>query len=96
LWYANFRYQSIAVSILPLQITKPVSSGKCGKIITYEFEWAFRYQFFAGGAPFNWISHKFFFLAKDAETIFFDLKSKFPLILKIKYQWFNGNGRPLE
>jgi hypothetical protein len=23
------------------------------------FEWAFRYQFFAAGAPLNWISHIF-------------------------------------
>jgi hypothetical protein len=31
-----------------------------------------------------------------AETGFCDLKSKFPLILKIKYQRFNVNGRPLD
>jgi hypothetical protein len=32
-------------------------------------------------------------LALAAETGFCNLKSKFPLILKIKYQRFNGNGR---
>jgi hypothetical protein len=42
---------------LPLQMTEPVSSGKCGKIITYGFEWAFCYHFFAAGAPLNWIGH---------------------------------------
>jgi hypothetical protein len=90
----NFRYQSIVGSLLPLQITKPVSSVKCGKIITYGFEWAFRYQLFAACAPLNWISH--IFLLKPLKLFFCDLKSKFPLILKIKYQRFNGNERPLD
>jgi hypothetical protein len=36
-----------------------VSSGKCGKIISYGFEWAFRYQLFAADAPLNWMSHIF-------------------------------------
>jgi hypothetical protein len=79
---------------LPLQITKPVSSGKCGKIIPYGFKWAFRYQFFAAGAPLNCISYIFWL--KPLKQVFGDLKSKFPLILKIKYQQFNGNGRPLD
>jgi hypothetical protein len=42
-------------SLLPLQITEPVSSGKCWKIITYGFVWAFCYQFYAAGTPLNWI-----------------------------------------
>jgi hypothetical protein len=79
---------------LLLQIKEPVSSRKCGKIIGYKSEWAFRYQFFAAGAPLNWISH--IFLLKQLKPVLCDLKSKFPLILKIKYQRFNGNGRPLD
>jgi hypothetical protein len=67
---------------LPLQITKPVSSRKWRKIITYVFEWAFHYQFFAEG--------------ELLKPVFCDLKSKFPLILKIKYRRFNGNGRSLD
>jgi hypothetical protein len=35
-------------------------------------------------------------LALAAETVFGDLKSKFPLILKRRYQQFNGNRRPLN
>jgi hypothetical protein len=68
--------------------------GKAGKIISYKSEWAFRYQFFAAGAPLNWISHIFW--PKTLKQVFCDLKSKFPLILKIKYQQFNENGRPLD
>jgi hypothetical protein len=79
---------------LPLQITEPVSSKKCGKIISYNSEWAFGYQLFAAGAPLNWISHIFWL--KPLKPVFCDLKSKFPLNLKIKYQRFNGNGRPLD
>ncbi len=60
-----------------LKITEPVSSGKCGKIITYGFEWAFRYQFFAAGAPLNWISQIFWL--KPLKPVFNDLKSKFSL-----------------
>jgi hypothetical protein len=51
-------------------------------MITYGFEWAFRYQFFAVGTPLNWISHIFWL--KPLKPFFCDLKSKFPLILKIK------------
>jgi hypothetical protein len=58
------------------------------------FEWAFCNQCFAAGTPLNWISHKFWL--KPLKQIFLHLKSKFPLILKIKYQQFNGNGRPLD
>ncbi len=93
-WSANFHYRSIAVSLLPLQITDLVSSSKCGKIISYKSEWAFCYQFFAAGAPLNWISHIFWL--KLLKPFFCDLKSKFPIILKIKYQRFNENGRPLN
>jgi hypothetical protein len=74
-------------SLLPLQITEPDSSGKCGKIISYKSEWAFRYHFFAAGAPLNWISHIFYL--KLLKPFFCNLKSKFTLILKIKYQRFN-------
>jgi hypothetical protein len=35
-------------------------------------------------------------LASAAETDFCNLMSKFPLNLKIKYQWFNVNERPLD
>jgi hypothetical protein len=84
----------MAGSLLPLQVTKSVSSGKCGKIISCGFEWAFRYQFFAAGAPLICISHIFWL--KPLKPFFCDLKSKFPLILTIKYQQFNGNGRPLD
>jgi hypothetical protein len=48
-----------AASLLPLKVTKSVSSGNCGKIISYGFEWAFRYQFFAADGSLNWISHIF-------------------------------------
>jgi hypothetical protein len=37
--YADFRYQPTAGSLLLLQITEPISSGKCGKIISHECEW---------------------------------------------------------
>jgi hypothetical protein len=57
-------------------------------------EKAFCYQFFAASAQLNWISHIFWL--KPLKPVFCDLKSKFALILKIKYQWFNGNGRPLD
>jgi hypothetical protein len=71
-----------------LQITEPVSSGKCKEVISYKSEWAFHYQFFAAAAPLNWISHIFWL--KPLKPFFCKLKSKSPLILKIKYQWFNG------
>jgi hypothetical protein len=79
---------------LPLKITEPVSSVKCWKIISYKSEWAFRYQFFAAGAPLNWISHMFWL--KLLKPVFGDLKSKLTLILKLKYQRFNGNEIPLD
>jgi hypothetical protein len=53
----NFRYQPIAESLLPLKLTEPVSSGKCGKINSYKSEWAFRYQYFAAEALWMRISH---------------------------------------
>jgi hypothetical protein len=69
-------------SLLALKITEPVSSGKCGKIITYGFEWAFRHQFFTAGAPLNWLSHIFWL--KSVNPVFGELKSKFSLNLKNK------------
>jgi hypothetical protein len=53
---------------LPLQITKTVSCGKSGKFISHEYEWAFRHQFFAAGAPNILISHIFWL--KPQETGF--------------------------
>jgi hypothetical protein len=35
-------------------------------------------------------------LAEAVETPFYDLKSKFPLDLRIKYQRFSANERPLD
>jgi hypothetical protein len=54
----------------------------------------FCYQFFSAGASLNWISNIFWL--KPLKLVFCDLKSKFPLILKIKYQLFNGNGKSLD
>jgi hypothetical protein len=64
------------------------------EIITFGFEWAFRYQFFSAGAPLNWISHIFWL--QPLKLVFCNLMSKFSLNLKIKYQWFNAKGRPLD
>jgi hypothetical protein len=50
------------------------------------------YQLFVAGAPLKWISHIFWL--KPLDPVFGNLKSKFPLLLKIKYQRFNGNERP--
>jgi hypothetical protein len=47
--YASFRYKAMAGSLLPLQITELVSTGKCGKIISRECEWAFHCQLFVAG-----------------------------------------------
>jgi hypothetical protein len=59
-------------------------------MITYGFEWAFRYQLFAVGAPLNWISHIFWL--KLLKPVCCNLKREF----QIKYQQLNGNGRPLD
>jgi hypothetical protein len=67
---------------LPLKITEKVGSKKCGDIISYDFEWAFRYQFFAVEAQCILISH--IFQLKRLKRVFCDLKSKFPLNLKIE------------
>jgi hypothetical protein len=48
----------------------------------------------AAGALLNWISHIFWF--KPLKPVYCDLKRKFALILKIKCQRFNGNGRPFD
>jgi hypothetical protein len=69
-------------SVKPLQITKPVYSGKCGKIITYGFEWAFCYQFFAAGTPLNWIRHIFWL--KPLKLVFLRFKEQVPFNFKNK------------
>jgi hypothetical protein len=63
------------------------SSGKGGKNISYESELAFRYQFSAAETPSILISHIVWL--KPLEPFFCNLKSKFPLNLKMRYQWFN-------
>jgi hypothetical protein len=35
---SQYQYQPTTGSLLTLQITEPVSSGKCGKIVCYECE----------------------------------------------------------
>jgi hypothetical protein len=67
---------------LPLKITKLVSSWKCGKIISYGFEWASRYQFFAAGVPLNWISHIFWL--KPLKPVFWGFKEQVPFNFKNK------------
>ncbi len=52
-----------------------------------------RYQLFAVGAP---LMDKPHILASAAETGFYNLKSKFPLSVKLKYQGFNVKGRPFD
>jgi hypothetical protein len=71
-------------SLLPQQIPELVSSGICGKIINYECEWAFCYQFFAAEAPCVLI-----FFPKSLKLVICDFESKFPLKLKIKDQRLN-------
>jgi hypothetical protein len=46
-------------------------------MITYGFEWAFQYQFFAAGALLKRISYIFWL--KLQKPVFYDLKSKFSL-----------------
>jgi hypothetical protein len=77
----------MAGSLLSLQITDPVSSGKIGKNVSHECERAYRYQFFAAEAPCILISYIFWL--KLLKPNFCDLKSKFSLNKKIKYQRFN-------
>jgi hypothetical protein len=55
---------------------------------------AYRYQLFAVGTPLNWISHIFWL--KPLKLVFCDLKRKFSLNKKIKYQRFNAKGRPFN
>jgi hypothetical protein len=55
--------------------------------ISYECEWAFCYQFCAAKAQCILMSHIFWL--KPLKPNFCDLKSKFHLNLKIKYQQFN-------
>jgi hypothetical protein len=79
---------------LPLKVTESVSSGKCRKIISYGFEWAFRYQLFAADAPIE--LDKPHILALAAETGFLLFKEPVPLKFKKKYQRFNAKGRPFD
>jgi hypothetical protein len=60
-----------------------VFSGKCGKIISYGFEWAFRYQLFCSGRPIE--LDKPYILALAAEISFLPFKEQVPItfILKI-------------
>jgi hypothetical protein len=71
----------MAGSLLPLQIIESVFSMKCGKMISHECEWAFRYQFFAAGALWIGIGQKI--LLKPLTLAFCNLKSKFLFNLKI-------------
>jgi hypothetical protein len=71
----------MAGRLLPLQFIESVSSGTFGKIIIHECEWAFSYNFFAAGTLWIEISHIFLF--KLLKPVFSNLKSKFPLNLKI-------------
>jgi hypothetical protein len=57
-----------------------VFSGKCGKIISYGFEWAFRYQLFAADAPIELDKPQI--LALAAETGFLLFKEQVPLKFK--------------
>jgi hypothetical protein len=66
--------QQIAGSLLPLQITVPVSSEKCRKVISYECECAFHYQFFWAEAPRILISH--IFLLKLLKPFFLQFKEQ--------------------
>jgi hypothetical protein len=61
-----------------------LSSGKCGKIISHECEWAFHKQLFAAGAL--WIGRSCFILYKE----------KVALNIKIKFMRFNAKGRPFD
>jgi hypothetical protein len=65
-----------------------------GKTISASSRLASCYLLFEAGAPFKWISHIVWL--KLLKPIIGNLKSKFLLILKIKYQRFNGNERPLD
>jgi hypothetical protein len=65
-----------------------VFSGKCGKIISYGFEWAFRYQLFFCGCPIE--LDKPHILALAAETGFLLFKEQVPLKFRIEIsavQW---------
>jgi hypothetical protein len=78
----------MAGSLLLLRITEPVSSGKCGKIICRQCEWAFCYQFFAAGTL--WIEMSHMFLFKPLKPFF---SKQVPFKFKTKHQWFNAHGR---
>jgi hypothetical protein len=77
-----------------LKITEPVSSGKCGKIISYKSEWAFRYQYLRR-KPYGFRQATFHSL-KPLKLVLYDLKSKFPSNFEIKYQQFNTTRGPID
>jgi hypothetical protein len=72
----------------------PVSGGRCGKMISHAFEWAFLYQFLSAAA--QWIGINNIFLLQPLKPVFCYLKRKFPLNLKIKYQRYNAKERPFD
>jgi hypothetical protein len=49
---------------------------------------------FAEGASLICISH--ILLLKLLKRVYWDLQAMFPLNLKIKFQWYNVKGRPLD
>jgi hypothetical protein len=65
-----------------LQITEPVSSKKCGRIIRYGYERAFCCQFFA--QPPGYAQPQYFFFLQ-LKLFFYILKKEFALIFRIKY-----------
>ncbi len=71
-------------SLLRLQITELVSSGKCEKHVSYECEGAFCYQFLAAEATCMYIDKPHIF-AKAADTDFLRFKEQIPFEFKIKY-----------
>jgi hypothetical protein len=81
-WFANTCYRP-RKSLLPLQSKEPVSSRKCGKIISQECEWTFCYQFFAARGPWIWKTHTFWLKPlKPVLQFHLDLKIKNQLNIK--------------
>ncbi len=71
-------------SLLLLQITELVSSGKCGKHVSYECEGAFCYQFLAAKATCMYIAKQHIF-AEAADTDFLRFNEQIPFEFTIKY-----------
>jgi hypothetical protein len=77
---------------LPLQITETTSGGKLRAMFGLAVN---------GLSPISLqVHHRYgeatVFCIKTVKPVFCDLKSKFPLKLKIKYQHFNVKGRPID